>query len=435
MGGRDGDRHASSGLPRHRLWQPMGGDLVLIASREPRTIDIDQLRKTMEDGAYAPATRSVWRTSSAEGVLAHFIGGPRLSDMLVERGLGVVNTDDQNFLEFAFARSVGAKRSVDNDLITLSRRLGTDVPATTGKVDWARVAEERWLFQQADGRPLFPPPGKGPSIVPLITAFTDNHCDTVLSTWRALGRTDEPLRESAIVAECAARVGDTPDEPLIDRAPLPERAVLRAIWLARHGDRAAATTLLGVFETARRDPWFRPHLLEAAMSLAGEMALTDPTLAATFYDSLKQPFAVEAQRATRLMAAAQIAAMLPDTSLCVQALESLEPPPWTRAALELRIRCYRRAGHSRLAAAEADLVADGARDLSRRLDSDASAAGARRCRRCRRCALIARAKKGRSRYRHALWRLDREARVARVRPAARPVSPPELGAAHSQPSS
>jgi hypothetical protein len=143
---------------------------------------------------------------------------------------------------------------------------------------------------------------------------------------------------------------------LIERAPLPERNVLHAIWQARHGDSGAATTLIGVFTTARTDPWLRPHLLGAALSLAAEIAATDARLGRALYDALAEPFAVEARREVRLRTAARIASTLPDPAVCVEAFQRLEPPPWERGLLELRLGCYRRAGHPRAAEAEADLL-------------------------------------------------------------------------------
>lgn len=344
-------------FPAIDLWQTMDGDLVLVASREHRPIDVDALRATMATGAYARATQSVWRTASAEGVLAHFVGNQNLSNLIVDRGLGGVNTDDQNLLEFAFARSVGAKRSVDVELIELARRLRMDRPDVVGKVDFRLVGEERSLFRQADGGPPSPSDARGPGIGPVIAAFGGGRHAAALETWKGLKRKpDESMGESAIVAECAARVGADEDVSLIDRAPARDRGILQAIWLARHGNPAATSALVGVFHAARTDPWLRPHLLEAALSLAGEIAPTDPLLGRALYDALKEPFAVEAHRTARLTAAAKIATNLPDAALCVEAVEELEPPPLTRAALELRVRCYRRAGHPRAAAAEADLV-------------------------------------------------------------------------------
>jgi spermidine synthase len=352
-------------FPAIDVWQTMNGDLLLVAGRERRTIDVEALRATMATQPYARATRSVWRTASPEGVLAHFVGSYRLADAFVEHALGAVNTDDQNFLEFAFARGVGARRFVDADLVALSRRLHADVPATVGSVDGARIAEERWLFQQAEGVPMSPPAGKEPGIGSMIAAFQEERFGAALSMWKDLDRKGhETFGEASIVAECAARVGGDDDAPLIERAPLPDRHVLRAIWLARHGDPSAASALVAAFTAARTDPWLRPHLLKAAMSLAREIAAKDPRLGRTLYDAMKEPFAVEAQRELRLVTAARIASTLPDPALCVEALGKLEPPPSDRTVLELRLRCYRRAGHPRAVAAEADFVQLMERDTS-----------------------------------------------------------------------
>jgi hypothetical protein len=74
------------------------------------------------------------------------------------------------------------------------------------------------------------------------------------------------------------------------------------------------------------------------------------------YDALKEPFAVEAVREERLLAAAQIASRVPDPAVCVEAFTPLEPPPWTPELLELRLRCYTRANHPLMGAATKDLL-------------------------------------------------------------------------------
>ena len=85
-------------------------------------------------------------------------------------------------------------------------------------------------------------------------------------------------------------------------------------------------------------------------------APADPKIAHALYEALQAPFAVEASRDARLITAARLASMFQDPAVCVDALSRLEPPPWTRGFLEMRLRCYRRAGHRLTAVAEADML-------------------------------------------------------------------------------
>ena len=47
---------------------------------------------------------------------ARFVARSELVDLIAEAGLGVVNHDDQNVLEFAFARHVGNHGQLDGGI-------------------------------------------------------------------------------------------------------------------------------------------------------------------------------------------------------------------------------------------------------------------------------------------------------------------------------
>lgn len=343
------------------VWQTMSGDLLLVARPERKPIDVDRLRELMREPYARDAASFAWQTSSAEGILAHHIARSALADTLVERGLGAVNTDDQNFLEFAFARTVGKNRtSVDLDFASLAYRLGLDTPDVTGNVDWRRVQDERWLFERGQGMPLSPAhtPALRTGLETVLIEFAKDQHAAALATWKGLNRGDTALSETSIVAESAARAGvDEQDAALVERAPLPERELFRALWSTRHNDVDAATAaLVRMFTTARTMPWIRPVVLRGAIDLAGRLAASHPARNVALYQALAEPFAVEADRDTRLIAASTMAIRLPDPAACVAALAPLEPPPWVRSVREERVRCYRRTNDPRLAKAEKDLL-------------------------------------------------------------------------------
>lgn len=343
------------------VWQTMRGDLLLIARAEHTKLDLSRLRKALAEEPYGRAARAVWHTSSAEGVLAHFVARSDLSDVLATRALGAINTDDQNFLEFAFARNVGRHQRVDADLITLSRRLRTNTPDVVGEYDRLRVTEERWFFQQLEDNALSTPPAPNShsKLAPVIAAFADHQYARALGLWKDLHHSDAALAygEILLVGESAARAGERDDAALIDRAPRPERDIFRALWAVRHGDDASATeALVRTFVDARTKPWIVRSLLEAAIELARAIGTRNPKHARALYDSLREPFSVEASREERLLAAAALASTLPDPAVCVEALNALEPPPWERALLTMRVRCYGRAKDPRAERAEKDLV-------------------------------------------------------------------------------
>jgi spermidine synthase len=341
------------------VWRTMRGDLVLIARAEHEAIDVGRLRAMLAEDTYRRAAASAWRTSTAEGILAHFVASSGLADVLVERGLGAVNTDDQNFLEFSFARSVGQMRIADDDLRLLAVRLGFGTPETVGRVDWSRVRDERWLFQQIDGEPLSPRPATVPDdrFGPFVGAMSDGQFPVALRIWRGLAPTHgDMLGAAALAAEAAAKGGSVADVPLLDGAPERERDALLSMLAARNGnDELAAAALVRAFMTARSDPWMRGSILGSAITSAPAVAARAPSHARALYEALREPFAVEAARDARLVSAASVAMVLPDPAACVEAFHALEPPPLERAILEPRVACYTRAHDPRATAAAQDL--------------------------------------------------------------------------------
>jgi hypothetical protein len=347
-------------FPEVAIWETARGDLLLVAQRKHVPIDVERLRTLLAQEPYSSAARLVWRTSSPEGVLAHHVASSKLADAIVERQLGTVNTDDQNLLEFAFARSVGERRRVDVEVNELALRLRMSEADLSTPVDWRQVIEERWLMQESGSTErLVPPPSSRPDI-PLgrvIELHRDGDCAGVLRVWKRLGRKPRSSGEGALLAECAARAGTEDDAHLMESGLAHERALIDAIWRGRHGDvEGTIESLFRGFTELQTVPWPRLSLSRAALARAVDLSAKDPRIARIFYDVLKKPFAVEALREERLIAALRTAASTGDAALCVEALAPLEPPPLEKRTLEQRLQCYTTANHPLRGAAEKDLT-------------------------------------------------------------------------------
>ena len=89
-------------------WRTNEGDLLMVAAREPITLDITRLRQRVASEPYRTALHATWRVESAEGVLSHFVASDRVS-RVASRG-AILNTDDRTPIEFGFARSLGHGR-------------------------------------------------------------------------------------------------------------------------------------------------------------------------------------------------------------------------------------------------------------------------------------------------------------------------------------
>lgn len=346
------------------MWQTMTGDLLLVAQRSPAVIDVERMRARLEQEPYKRAARAVWRTSAVEGVLARHVANPSLADFVVEKGLGVVNHDDQNFLEFAFARGVGHHARVDIDYIELARRLGADVPRTSVPVDPAAMITERWLYEILEVLPLDPQPAAAPAdLVPVgkvMSQFQAQRYPNGFRDWKKLGRKPGGYFEVLLLAYGAARANDPQFEeiaPLVDSAA--ERELLRAIYLSRSGKKTFAETVTALehgFGLLRQDPWPLTKVVEEGLLLASEVAKYDPDAARRLFAATGAPFAAEVHRSDRLLAHARIGKII-GVRECVEAVSAYDPAPWDRTVLQLRAACYRDANDPRAARAEDELAA------------------------------------------------------------------------------
>lgn len=345
------------------LWKTMGGDFILISQMEAPTFDVGQVRERLQQPEYRAAAGAAWQTLTAEGVLFHFVANPKLADTIVKYELGALNRDDQNVLEFAFARFVGRHSSVDADFTKLAERLRVDMPAMkNGTIDHDLLIEERWLQQAENGRALDPP--ASPSMSTEVQQFGEflrlmsaHLFKPALVEWRRLGRPARAFLEAALVAEAAAYAGDPEGMALIDRTPdAGERDVFRAIWASRrHDNPGAAKYLDAAFTNHQKNPWLRGKVGTAGLELAYQLSLHDHAAGRTLFATLGKPFAVEALRDARLWARARVGQTI-DPQHCSEALHALEPAPWSAPILEARLTCYTATKDPHLPEAKADVL-------------------------------------------------------------------------------
>jgi spermidine synthase len=357
-------------FPDVSVWQTAPTDLLLLARQDHAPFDASLLRARVHEEPFVSAAGLVWRTDSLEGILSHFVAHDGLVGAVASERLGAVNTDDQNLLEFAFARSVGHRRRVDTDLTALARRLGQDRPnlSSPASVEWDRVLEERWFFQELEHTALDPPLASHPEVhlAAVLDLYRSGRCEEVLAAWAKLSREPRSRGEAVMLADCAARAGNAGEVARIEAIPYAvERDVLRALVATRHGELAgAAEALTRAFVAARTDPWVRPNVLQAGLDLAATLGASDPRFSRQLYIVLKEPFSVESLRDQRLITAARAAAATRDAALCVEALAPLEPPPLDEKILQTRAACYTKMGHPLATKAVEDLSAFAQHDRS-----------------------------------------------------------------------
>lgn len=348
-------------FPDVSMWLPGGGDMVLMATREPFVIDVDELRRRAEAEPLRGAMGSVWRTTGAEAFLAHHAANGHLSRMIAERQGNWINTDDQNLLEFAFARTVGVNNfSGDRELWATARRLGLDRPERVkGTVDW-HVVEDR----RASAMELVPGVAVSAKerreMLRMLTAY---RAGDLAGVRRGLaGGLLEPqtLLETEMLAEALADKGDERAVRFIEmlRGWQPVEAEYCSALLRHRQDKPeeAVALLERALVGYRSAPWPRTEMMRRGLRMALELAGRREELARQMAAALQEPFAVRHLNTDRLLTLVEVSLRTGDKRRCVPALEQLEPwVPWDQRLLEDRVACYENNQHRNLARARRDL--------------------------------------------------------------------------------
>jgi spermidine synthase len=353
----------SSVFPHVSVWTTQQGDLMLLATAEPQTIDAAALRARLDGEPWRSAMAHVWRSTGLETFLAHHIATADFSKAVAdEEGPGRVNSDDRNLLEFAFAGAVGRGAGFPvTDVWSASMAKKADRPLVTGEVDWVKVAERRAQLNRVPlprGLTLSPPRAA------MLRAVWRHGADDLPGTLAAL-RADEAiaaetLLEAEAAAEAFAEVGDARALTHLElvRAQEPVEAdALEARYLLRSGKPDEASQKLAAALVAyRNDPWPRARVMYRAILLAGELAALGPAHAERLFTALEKPFSVTMHDGARRMALLEVAMRL-DGTKCAAAVAQLEPHfPFERGPLEKRVACLKRAGQTaELARATAEL--------------------------------------------------------------------------------
>jgi spermidine synthase len=358
-------------FPSVEIWQTQSDDLLLIASRAPRSYAIGKLRERLAREPYASALQRMWLVEGAEGFLSHFVANDRLSAKLGEVLSPPLNTDDSTVLEYAFARQVGMTgSSMTEMLFNTSARSGDDHPDVEGAVDWNLVHELRgrsWLIQFASVPRL---PGLDQAGAKRLRALElgcrERSYAQSLAVW-GVNQPDRPAPRDALETYMLANAYALQGDPL---------ALQLAGELEQRGFRAEAHLVRGrsnlkanIAETAfaelaagledlRRGPM---PLCDTTADLLSQLRLLsqNPSFAPRVLAALQRgPLASYLREVDRRGISQEIAFTLPDPQLCVDALgPELQLPRWQSSFLTARAACLKRANHPLAARAEDDLAA------------------------------------------------------------------------------
>ncbi len=354
-------------FPHVEVWTTQTGDLLLVASAEPRTWNVASLRARLQTEPFKTATQRIWGVDSAEGFLAHFAAGPELAQRLAALPDAQRNTDDNTLLEFAFARSVGRDGSFRSpEILRAAASLGAARPDLDGEVDWARVEEEQLAMFARDG---FPPP-----VPPGAADATKVRCEIrrLVGTGQAaaagrlwLESRPDPLNPGDVVtfAEALADAGAEEALPFIEKMRVTqsgEASTFEALLRLRQGRKGeSATAVLTALKAYHDDPWPLPRVQIRTLELAWEIAQSESAAARAFFAQLHGgPLPGYLAESARREMLARLTPRLWQRGAQnpVNGFAIFEPwPIWTRESLTSRYTFYKTTGLGDAARARHDL--------------------------------------------------------------------------------
>jgi len=339
-------------FPYVEVWETRPGDMVLVCALEPLDYGVREIKAKLLLPEYALATQTAWNTTQVFGVLGHAVA----SNEFVESVSNVaprVNTDDDNLLEFGFARTVGRKTAfqissmaaeADVREMRWPKRMKKDI-------DEVRIADLAAAGALLSARPLVLGRHNGPLSAVWKAIELDQNADAV-TLWRSLRKesslSDLDFSELLLIGLAMMKT-KAPELPGL-LSELDRRSPGNALALSTNfaanfeGPEVASERLEVLFRQARIDPTIFSVYLISAISASEEISRNHPQYAPKLFQNLRVPFALhvaDTERLTALIAAAEAT----DMRALASVFESFEPfPIWTPAMLRLRAKAYERTG-------------------------------------------------------------------------------------------
>lgn len=344
-------------FPNVEVWRTDITDLLFVCSREKITYDSAYLREQVSKEPFKSALDKAWGVNGLEGLLAGFVAGPGLAEMVVEpeRKAGRINTDDKTLVEFGFARGAGTPSLFSiADLQKIGKSLALNKPFfQNDDVGWELVEDERLVMLLHNGLDFR---GERSDETPdrlnrayIFHEYQDGNYAGLLSAAQSGKWRLNSSLESAVLAESLAEKGEMNVFQITAGLQTDWPNVADAI-LARYHWRVGANQeaiqyLTNAFTGFRNNPWQFETIMIHSMNLAIEMAGADNTVAKDLFEALELPFSVYNLEEYRKFALLQIGRYI-GFEYGAQALAQWEPHvAWNIKFLEYRAACYRDLGH------------------------------------------------------------------------------------------
>jgi len=352
-------------FPQVETWQSTAGDLVLIASMQPRAYNPAALRERIATEPYTSALANAWRAVDLDGVFAHFVATDAVARAFAAMPRVEINTDDRNLVEFGLARSVGrAVPMLIADLRSLAESLGAARLDNHSGIDWS-VAETAWANfvewgpQTTARRPRSPQEAQRQDA--LRRYYQGDDLGRVREIWTRIGAQPRDPSELAMAADLEADAGsEATAMPLIEQLrgyqPAEADTILAALRLRQSRLDESVAALESALTRMRVDPWPLRRYKQKALTLTAALMTRAPASSPRLFAALREPFALRAFDELRLLTMTDLSSQFDRAGTCREPVGALEPfVPWTSGFLLARRDCYQATNDARLAVAHRDL--------------------------------------------------------------------------------
>jgi hypothetical protein len=327
-------------------------DLLLVATKKKLHYDIEQIRQRIRTEPFQSALFLAWGAANAEGFFSHYVARSSFARAIAYVERLARNTDDQNFVEFGFARSAYQTSGASAlEIRELAQSRNEHQPlGLERELDWNEVEDERVRFRLFEGAETAITDRMSRDQRVRVTAYSHflaGRFREAMDAWRSQPHDPSGRAELAMVALALADGGDDAAVAYVDRLrpfqPLEADAIMGRLRLRQGKLDEAVRALTSAFVGYRRDPWPWPIILAYALDTAKGVVTQNPETLPAIRAALSEPFALLMFDEGRIEVLTSFAVGNEPDDSCADALRAIEPHvPWELPTLTWRARCYER---------------------------------------------------------------------------------------------
>jgi spermidine synthase len=352
----------TSVFPHTELWELSDGDLLMLSSQEKLPWNLGELQARTSSEPFRRGLRVSMQIEGVEGMLARL----RARDPFLRKLTGnspVLNTDDQNLLEFSFARTLGRTDALQaKQLMELSRSNGMDVPEVpSSSYDREHVVDELASLVVTGASVSLPSDATAATSLRALAkqAYLRENCVEALDQWKKQTASPRSPVEHLLFAECSTILSDPGAEAarqaLVESHPTEARLLQTRALCTQPDLTSCAAAIPSTLEALRNDAWVFLPLAHRTLIALFQSVKKNPTAATPLLEGLQKRFSVWNLEGTRKGIQAGLAQILHSPS-CRPMYEAREPnPQWDKPSLVSRLECYERTASPWMDKARKDL--------------------------------------------------------------------------------